>query len=216
MQKFLLFAASAVLVGAVALASSFTNQDKGQDKPASRPAQTAKVEVPFFGNEMCPYSNKPVDRAKSVEIGGQVVYLCCDKCVAKAKDDKEVVAKAYPAEKNVDLKNTVCPLMTEKIGDSKEKVTIMGRTIHLCCDDCTADAKKAPIATLAVATNPKLVDVSNKMCPLSDHAVSSKDVVIYNGKIVRLCCNDCVEAFKKDPDKSLAAAEKSMRKKDKK
>lgn len=211
-QKLLLLAAGALIVGAVALASN-DGQDKGKEKPGSRPANEAKVEVPFYGNENCPYTNKPVDRSKSVTVGGQVVYVCCNNCLKKAKDDKEVATKAYPADKVVDLKNTVCPLMEEKIGDSKEKATVMGRTIHLCCDDCAEDAKKFPVATLALAMNPKLKDVGNKKCPVSNEAVSGKDVAIYEGKLVKLCCGDCVEGFKKDPAKMLEAAEKSVQKK---
>ncbi|MBI3820930.1 MAG: hypothetical protein HY286_19755 [Planctomycetes bacterium] len=218
LRNLLLVAAGLVAVGAVALATNL-NDDK-QQKPDSRPAQ-AKVDVPFHGNEKCPYTGKAVDKTKSVITGGQLVYLCCDKCAAKAKDDKELAAKAYPADKVVDLKNRVCPWMGEEIEKSKEKVTVMGRTIHLCCDDCAKAAPKYPAAFIALAMNPKLKIVNDDVdatvkCPISGDPVSGKDIAVYNGKVVQFCCAKCIDTFNKDPEKGLAAAEKLVPKRTKK
>jgi YHS domain-containing protein len=202
-----------VTLGVFALGAA-TAQDHDK-KPATRPAEESKsrVEVPFYGNAKCPVSGKDVNVAKSKVVAGQVVYFCCDKCVKSAGDnDKALVEKAYPADKVVDLKNDVCPVMGDRNGDSKDFAIIMGRKVHMCCDDCPEEAAKAPVATLAVAMNPKLVDVGNRKCPISEHDISKTDVVIYDGKVVRLCCGDCVEAFKKEPQKMLEAAQKSVKK----
>lgn len=47
-------------------------------------------------------------------------------------------------------------------------------------------------------------------CPVSGHKVSKANsiVVQYEGKDVRLCCADCVEPFKSNPAKYMAAFEK--------
>jgi YHS domain-containing protein len=214
MSKLLFAGLAAVLsIGAFA-AAAFQEPKKDSKQTESKPA---KVQTPFFGNEKCPISGEAIDRKHSAELDGQLVYFCCGKCLAKAKDDaKKVAAKAYPADRVVDLKNDVCPVMGEKIDDPKQTIVVMGRKIHLCCDDCSEDVKKAPIAYLALATNSKLTNVGNTKCPISGKDVSATDVVIYKDKVVRLCCGKCPEAFEKDPDKSLAEAEKSARKPEKK
>jgi len=213
--KKLLVAAAVFAFGAFAF-GAIQPQDK--EKPATRPAEPekTKVEAPFYGNEKCPVTGKNVNRAKAKEVAGQIVYFCCDQCVKATKaDDKEVALKAYPADKVVDLKNTVCPLMSDAIGDSKEKATIMGRTIRMCCDTCVEDGLAMPVVTLARTLNPKIVDLENKKCPVSDHDISKTDVVIVNNTLVRLCCGDCVDAFKKEPEKMLKAAEDAKKKKEK-
>jgi YHS domain-containing protein len=221
MSKSIIAGVAALLaVGALAAAATFQEPKKDQKPAESRPA-TAKVHAPFFGNEKCPISGEAVDRKFSAELDGQLVYFCCGKCKGKAAEGtkenaKKLAEKAYPTDKVIDLKNENCPVMGEKVGDSKATTVVMGRKIHLCCDDCAPDVKKAPIAFLALATNPKLTDVGNTKCPISGKEVSANDVVIYKDKVVRMCCPKCADGFEKDADKSLAEAEKSARKTEKK
>ena len=55
----------------------------------------------------------------------------------------------------VDLKNTVCPVSGDKVGDSKIVEVYEGKVYHLCCDDCTRDFAKDPQKyAQAVADNP--------------------------------------------------------------
>ena len=44
----------------------------------------------------------------------------------------------------VDLRNTVCPVSGEKIGDSNLVEVYDGKIYHLCCDDCYKDFEKDP------------------------------------------------------------------------
>jgi len=44
----------------------------------------------------------------------------------------------------VDLKNTVCPVSGEDIGDSKLTVTYNNKVYHFCCDGCPAKFNKNP------------------------------------------------------------------------
>lgn len=45
----------------------------------------------------------------------------------------------------------------------------------------------------------------NKFCPVEpDNAIdSSVETVTYKGKVVGFCCEDCIKAFKKNPDKYM-------------
>ena len=49
------------------------------------------------------------------------------------------------------------------------------------------------------------------VCPVSGHDATSETAVViqYEGKEVRLCCQDCVEPFNKEPAKYMAKLESS-------
>jgi YHS domain-containing protein len=49
-----------------------------------------------------------------------------------------------------------------------------------------------------------VVNVGNKMCPVSGDPVSGKDFVVYKGKRYDLCCPMCKKPFSKDPEKYVA------------
>jgi len=54
-------------------------------------------------------------------------------------------------------------------------------------------------AASAPATQPAPV---NKKCPISGDDVNPKGkTVIYKGKVVGFCCDDCIDIFNKNPDK---------------
>ncbi len=67
------------------------------------------------------------------------------------------------------------------------------------------------IATPAFAAKSKItkgvVDVGNKICPVSGDPVSGKNFVIYKGKRYGLCCPMCKRPFLKDPAKYIAQME---------
>ena len=53
-------------------------------------------------------------------------------------------------------------------------------------------------------------NVGNEFCPVSGEKIDEKTKVTYeyNGKIYSFCCQDCVEEFKKDPEKYIEKLEK--------
>ena len=55
------------------------------------------------------------------------------------------------------------------------------------------------------ATQAGVVDVGNKLCPVSGDTVSGKNFVIYEGKRYGLCCPMCEAPFRKNPEKYIAA-----------
>ena len=102
----------------------------GQEKKAEPPkADAAKVIIPFFGNETCPVTGKPINQTKYVESGSQRAYYCCGNCQTKAKaDPKAALAAAYKDLKAAD--NKICPVSGDKIEKEKAKeVTFESRKV---------------------------------------------------------------------------------------
>ncbi|MGD1276225.1 MAG: YHS domain-containing protein [Tepidisphaeraceae bacterium] len=55
----------------------------------------------------------------------------------------------------VDLRNTVCPVSGDKVGDSNIVEVYDGKVYHLCCPDCHKDFEKDPAKyAKAVAADP--------------------------------------------------------------
>lgn len=62
----------------------------------------------------------------------------------------------------------------------------------------------APTTQPTAAT--EAVDVGNTICPVSgDNIGDSKIVEVYDGKVYHLCCSDCPDEFKKNPEKYAKA-----------
>jgi YHS domain-containing protein len=62
---------------------------------------------------------------------------------------------AGPAIAAVDLRNTVCPVSGDKVGDSNLVEIYDGKVYHLCCPNCHKDFEKDPAKfAAAVAGNP--------------------------------------------------------------
>src|SRR4030095_5997007 len=175
--------AGLLIASLVVAAPAQDSRPQAADKTAAKSA----VEVPFFGNATCRVRGKDVDKTKMLEVDGQPVYFCCGKCLAKAKtDSKGLAAKAYPADKAVAVKNANCPISDEKHDDSKETINVAGRTMRLCCKDCSAEVTANWAAALAKASDPKLVDAHNKKCPVCGKDATGKTILTYKGTIVRL------------------------------
>jgi len=55
----------------------------------------------------------------------------------------------------IDMKNTVCPVSGDKVGDSTEVVIYDGKVYHMCCPDCHKEFMKDPQKySAAVAADP--------------------------------------------------------------
>jgi len=74
-----------------------------------------------------------------------------------------------------------------------------------------AFAQQTPPAAQAKA---QVVDVGNKICPVSGAPVAGASgmgdqpvTVEYNGKVYHLCCPGCIDEFKKNPEKYSKIAE---------
>lgn len=63
-------------------------------------------------------------------------------------------------------------------------------------------------AAYAVSEKAAIVDVGNKICPVSGQAVDGKTFTEYNGKRYGFCCAMCPATFAGDPEKYSAIADK--------
>ena len=57
---------------------------------------------------------------------------------------------------------------------------------------------------------PAIVDVGNKICPVTGDAVNGKDFYEYKGKRYGFCCPMCPPIFAGDPEKYSAIADKEV------
>ena len=167
----------------------------------------AQVETPILGNRTCPFSGKPVRPDKYVERNGERVYVCCNKCRAKAKKDFETAyAKAYPADSVRDLGNPTCPIMGNKAKEDVT-VTVQGMKVHMCCKRCEKKLRGDLQARLALLTHPDLVDLGNERCLVTPEEESVPgSFFVYDGVLIRTCCDDCKDEFAADPQKFLDEA----------
>lgn len=65
-------------------------------------------------------------------------------------------------------------------------------------------------AIAAQTSSTEAVNAGNKICPVSGDKVDGKNFYDYNGKRYGLCCPMCAAAFKADPKKYSAVADKEM------
>jgi transposase-like protein len=127
--------------------------------------------------------------------------------------DAQVIAQqlpSYPLEQ--------CPVSGEKLGGSMgEPVNFVheGRLVRFCCKSCLKDFKADPAASLkqiddAVIKAQKASYPLTK-CPVSGKDLSAAAVDFVNGtRLVRFCCKDCPESFKKEPAKYMAQVDKAL------
>lgn len=86
-----------------------------------------------------------------------------------------------------------------------------GRLIRFCCNGCVATFEKDP-ATYIAKLDSAIIAKEKPTYPLETCVVSGEKLggdmgdpvdYVYNNHLVRFCCNDCLETFKKDPDQYL-------------
>lgn len=61
-------------------------------------------------------------------------------------------------------------------------------------------------ATQPAATQPVASAVPfNKFCPISGDKINPKGkTIVYKGKVIGFCCDDCIDLFNKNPEKYFA------------
>jgi YHS domain-containing protein len=203
-------AAAAVAVAALVLLAAALARAQQAAPGQEKKSETPKVIVPFFGNETCPFTGKPIAKNRYLESDGQRVWFCCNNCLGKAKaDPKAALAAAYPAPKPAG--NKTCPVSGHAIEEGKgAEVVFESRKVALCCSDCEPAFKKSPLLYTAMAVY-GATDLKNKKCPVmkvnegNDEDVVEDEIAVYDGKVVHFCCSDCVPEFVKDPGKFMAA-----------
>ena len=175
---------------------------RAEDPPSAAPAVT----VPTFANTPCPIMGKKASLKLFVDTPKGRLYMCCVKCAKEIRNDPDRAhAAAYPKVQKTT--NTICPVLGEKIPEKDSPtVVLQGYEIPLCCENCVEEARTNSQITIVKATNPKVRDVGNKVCPVTGKAVVPNAFALIGDDLVRLSSPECVEAVKKDPAAVLRKA----------
>ena len=107
---------------------------------------------------------------------------------------------------------STCPVSGQKLGSMGDPITVMyeNRQIILCCAGCQAKFEKEP-QTYLEKVDKEMIKDQLPYYPLDTCIISKQKLTamgepinrIYNNRLVRFCCNNCVAGFEKDPETYL-------------
>lgn len=147
---------------------------------------------------------------KTFEAAPDKYVAAVDKAMADAQ------RPLYPLE--------VCAVSGEKLGSMGDPVDLVvdNRLVRLCCAGCVGKAKASPAAAFkkideAVIKAQKM-SYPTKMCVVSDEPLGSMGdpvELVAGTRLVRLCCQSCVDQFNADPASFVAAVDAAGNKKKK-
>jgi len=137
----------------------------------------------------------------------------------KASVDSNIVRKGVINLKSIDKNNDgkvyQCPMDANVLSDKKGECPLCGMEIKEVTIEKTkekllkrgfkvSDAKSNENpATENKSTETELA-IWNQVCPISGEDVDTgTPTELYNGKEIGFCCSDCIEKFKKDPEKYM-------------
>jgi hypothetical protein len=203
---FLTFTAPLLLAFTATLAPRTAATTQAPAKPTEpAPAPVERVRVPTFANATCPIMGKAASPRLFVDTELGRIYVCCKTCNKDVLADPAHAHKtAYPTVKK--LANTVCPVDGAVTDDKSPTVVLQGFELRVHTAACATELRADAQRYLALANDPKLVDIGNATCPISGEAVARNVVAIVDGALVRFSSPKSIEEARKDPAKTLAKA----------
>lgn len=119
------------------------------DVPAAH--KTAYPVVQDVANATCPVSGEPIGAdAVPVVLQGYRFRVCCDGCVAAARQHSQVTLTRVTRPGSVDVGNRTCPLTGAEVAPNAF-VVIDDAIVHLAAAKLLEEAGKDPAAVLAKA-----------------------------------------------------------------
>jgi hypothetical protein len=180
---------------------------------AATPAQSS-ILPPIYPNASCPIMGKPVSTRLFAETEKGRIFVCCKGCVPDILADVDIAYRtAFPSDKPIS--NAKCPVTGKEITKDAPTVVLQGFEFRVHDADAAKVAREESQIVLAKLHEPKLVDVENKVCPISGSATAKNAFVVIDGQIVRLSSPKVVEDVQKDPAKTLAKAKEIRERQDK-
>jgi YHS domain-containing protein len=156
----------------------------------------------------CPIGFCGLGLAIAVAVAGFATGL-----TSPRNDDKPAPAKWTGDIYTLDT----CPVTGKKLGSMGEPVVkaIDGRQVRFCCEPCIAkfEADKTKFWS---QIDQRLTEQQIKHYPLTNCVVMEEDSLVkpegedqpvnlvYNNRLVRFCCDGCVDDFKEDPASYVA------------
>lgn len=112
-----------------------------------------------------------------------------------------------------------CPVSGEKLGSMGDPVVkeIGGREVRFCCGGCVAKYE-ADRASYEQKTDAQIVEQERASYPLDTCVVSGGKLgamgepvdYVYGNRLVRFCCESCIEKFKANPDAYIAKIDEAV------
>ena len=138
---------------------------------------------------------------------------------AKAADGGGSSDEAIMASQQFSYPLTTCVVSGEEFTAESPAFSfvISERLVRTCCEDCAAKVKKDPARYIA-KLDQAVIEQQGPLYPFTTCMVSGEALdsmgkpieLVYNSRLVRLCCKGCVKSFKKSPDKFLAKIDAAM------
>jgi YHS domain-containing protein len=167
--------------------------------------------------DTCIVSGRPLGEGQaSVVVEGRTYKTCCDKCPAKIEKDPATYAAkldaAIFAAEQANYPVDTCVISGKKLDSmGGPKAIVLGNhLVQLCCGNCTKKAQAKQQEILAMletkALEKQRADYPSTTCPVSGHDFEPKEAVeiLHGNTLVRLCCDDCIDDFKKKPNEFVA------------
>ncbi|MCC7477993.1 hypothetical protein IT575_05990 [bacterium] len=203
----------AAAVFCLALLSSMPRaEEAAHSKPAAAGAKAASTAYPL---DICIVTGEKLgEGAVSYSHEGREIRFCCSGCIETfksapaewlAKLDSAIIEEqkaAYPLD--------TCPITgegLESMGGAYD-IVVDNRLVRLCCKGCEkavrADAAKYIKMLDEAVIEKQMAAYPAKVCPVAGDELGPLAVnMVYDGKLVRLCCEHCVEGFLAEPAKYI-------------
>ncbi len=174
----------------------------------------APVRPPLYPNAACPIMGKPVSTRLFAETEKGRIFVCCKGCVPDILANVDTAYRtAFPVDKRVE--NAKCPVTGKEIVKDSPAIVLQGFEFRVHDADAVRVARDESQVVLAKLNDPKLVDLANKVCPVTGQATAKNAFAVIEGQIVRLSSTKCLEDAQQDPAKVLAKAKELREKQEK-
>ncbi|MBK7405557.1 MAG: hypothetical protein IPJ41_13240 [Phycisphaerales bacterium] len=153
-----------------------------------------------------------------VVIDNRLVLVCSSECAEKLRRDPTTYGAALDAaiaeSQRADYPLTVCPVSGERLGEQGAPVDIVfeNRLVRLCSEKCVAkfqvNPRKFMLVLDAAYADAQRPTYPTDTCPVSGDKLGSQGEpveIVAGDRLVRLCGDECLSEFRRDPARYLAA-----------
>ncbi|MEZ6232919.1 MAG: hypothetical protein R3B68_01905 [Phycisphaerales bacterium] len=166
----------------------------------------------------CPLMGREIDPERAVvkEFEGREIRLCCTRCERRFDSDPaaafEKVDELMIADQLPLYPITDCLVMEgHELGDDAINMVYKNRLVRLCCEGCVADFEADPEAYLH-RLDQAAAEAQRETYPLAECVVAGHEIadgeepteLIVAGRLVRLCCPDCMGELLRNPAQYIA------------
>jgi len=126
---------------------------------------------------------------------------------------------AKPESNTTTYTLSTCPVSDQKLGSMGDPVVkeIGGREVRFCCGGCVAKYK-AGRAVYEQKVDAQIIEQQRASYPLDTCVVSSGRLgamgdpvdYVHGNRLVRFCCENCIEKFKANPDQYVAKLDEAI------